>query len=578
MSYRVLTTDDAVIAIPPEYSQDSKFFQQHQVYQSNLELTVSDLIEVPFKLKRLELIKYSIDTLNHNQLLDVLPVEQYFGNEKRLYHVELKIVRQWVNGFYSNTNTEDYHNLHQLVIDLIYNNDSCAAYIFVHELQNNFYNPKLSAVDNIRFWCRINSNLMKIIDYDDIETLYSFSETRDINDRLSPSDWLNLAIEFDGFPEYYQGGYGILGTVATYYEVLNNRPIHPMLYSNNFLSIIRYEDVDLGYWNLIYQYMISNSTIPRPLLDNSDERVIERILAITGLSLDNSLTIEELDDLYKTGRPAAAKLLKLNRVRLARETTRLDTFLSVIDHVGEMTYSDDSVDSRTKIVWHSFVHDLKLVPVDDQLIYYLVTMIKDWTWFCSLLDHTEKIPIIPVMEVYYLNKKLAHVLAEMGGSISLYSIGSVDQLTTDIVDFMLSYGYRLTSDEDLGIANDSIDSYNSISPQLERLLETADPDDLSTSIGSQSNKVITRAIPLRTRNYIEKFSGELPLNHWLNIAPVIDQYMAGQIPLSTITDMMNQHRRAGSYPRVVSAIRDYITHYNPDRVTELTEEEDRLLR
>lgn len=578
MSYRVLTTDNIEFVIPLEYSRDSEFFQRHRVYQSNLQLAVSDLIEVPFDLERLELINYSVDSLDHNQLLDVLPIDQYFGNEKRLNRVELKIVRQWVNGFYLNTNTEDYHDLHQLVIDLIYNNDSCAAYIFVHELHDDFYNPKLSAVDNIQFWCRINSNLMKIIDYDDIETLYSFSETRDVNDRPSPSDWLNLAIEFGGFPEYYQGGYGILGIVATYYEVLNNRPVHPMLYSNHFLSIIRYEDVDLGYWNLIYQHMINNSTIPRPLLDNSDERVIERILAITGLSFESTLIIEELDELYKDARPAAAKILKLNRVRLARETTRLDTFLSVIDSVGEMTYSDADVDSRTKIVWHSLVHDLKLVPVDEYLIDYLVTTIKDWTWFCSLLNHPENIPRIPVIGVYYLNKKLAHILAEMGGMISLYGVGELDQLTPDIVDFMLSYGYQLTSDEDIRIANDYLVGYNTVSPQLERLLETANPGDITASIGSQSNKVIIRAIPLRTRNYIEKFSGELPLNHWLNIAPVIDQYMAGQILLSTITDMMNRYRHAGSYPRVVSAIRDYITHYSPDRVTELTEEEDRLLR
>lgn len=558
-SITVLSRDGIQFNISSQYQQDSGYFDS--IYQ--YDRSPSSILSVPYDHSLLVVIHLNISDLDNNQIIESLHIDRFFNNQSRIDQLEYRLVTRWVNGFYLNVNPDDRDYLKNMVIEIIYSNPVCGTYIYVNGLQPMVCNPVLSLLENEKYWVKIRSHMLSNIHRRDLLTLAEgWNKRMTINDKLSNNNWLSLIERFEGLPEFLAYGRDNgedsceLGIAANYYAILNHQPCDSGAYNSTLLGFLRYEDMNSDVWNGLYQRIIDGRISCLPdLMYNTDDRVITKLMRLFRVVINS-------DPYYKDGNPAVIKALNLDPERVITNTIRLDSFLSVLSkRVTGAVLVDDNPE-YDKIIWYIFVNNIN---VEISHLYEFLDRVIDnnrnTNWLWDILDRSDKIELIPVLRLYWVDKSLAHLMAEMGGRIKLNDIGDVNLISANLIDFMLSYEYRL-DEEDIEFITDNIGLHDREvhKQEIDRLIECLDEE---IEFEDYDSMVTINPVPLHDRGYAMLFCSED------DAIRVVDEYKIGLISLDEFIE-----RIVG---RDIQGIIDYLINYDPNRQQPLSLEERRAI-
>lgn len=470
----IITSDNQQFNLPNGYYSGSNYFKIVESYKDNEFLSLTSP-PIQFSLEEMELLNIPVNILDHNQVLIVHSIDQFFQHRDRLNRVELRLVSLWIMGLYANADIDIYQQINSLVSDAIFSNTSCAVKIYLRDRYRSFYNHRWTTLNNRLYWVNVRDNILEHVEVEDLHLVGKDINPYEFDRHIRMIERLNTRLD------YYRYKVRAIRLAIQYVAWIRGYYYN---YSSSLMALIRFEDLDNPQLNRLFieyvtEYWKSNSSIIsgkreytvedylrdleviyRPdnysnndntlnIFSNNDERVILHILTILG-KYEVRPSNRMLSNV--TISPVGIKLLKISGESL--RYTIIETYRQ--DVVRE--FCDSSIINISGINWYDDVSEInKKIKLDE------------------ILKMPNKISRIECLSIFQFDEELAHLLAELGGIVK-YTNLSMHNINARSLQFVISH---IGNPDDSDIQHLSMIASNSHS----------DATELLASIGVMSKNV-----------------------------------------------------------------------------------------
>lgn len=464
MAISVTTIDGREFNIPSSYAKKSEFFKSSANYRDDLRLARKSRIQVDFEYDDLSLILKPVDELNHLEVINVYPIEQFFQHNDRIQQVELRIAMYWLGKSYTLYESSDIEYIEGIIQDSFFNNMYVATKLFLHDKYKDFVNKNWDVIEHYRYYRSIELQLLEHVSQEDILKIKNLGIARFNTRRLIAMMERTGGVNMRQLRHDKTNVRAIMES-AVYHNMIIGRDVNKIMDRFNLDDFIwaymRYEDLDNPIWNILFNKLIEKhltndgntepityedsiisirgSRNPRnginliSLFKNSDRRVIEAVLKKL---ISYGIVISRITKYALENCKVSAATYEVLNVKPNRDCylTKIDPQLRAPTAYQEDEYEYD-------IIWALISKGLD-EGVDREL---LEETIYDVTtnhplWIVDIIDKPEYIQMVSVADLYESDPKLAHIVAQLGAKLE-----SLDEFIDEpFIDLLVENSFDFT--------------------------------------------------------------------------------------------------------------------------------------